>query len=256
MAYWNGHAFQWHANEIPTGAFDSPVSGDRCVLSWSERNIAEAMLRRYFADETIPWGDHIGFSIARTQVELFVGKRISPNLWAVAMTNLELAGVFEVIRERGQAHKITLGRLLRCDLNGCRIKEHYPGGYPLPEVSTPIPEVRREVSLGEETAQVSLHKKNLNNPLITLNTGLEVSAVRDSEVSPGNQTSSNPDEWRELLPRYWQEWLELRARLKEFDIPSGMDIGHAQDTYERTGLDLEANGNWRDGRARPIPATN
>lgn len=259
MAFWNEHAFEGHANEVLNGSFVSPVSGDLFVLSWSERAIAQAILRRFYADKENPWGDNIGHSFSRNLTSELVGKPISNPLWQVAIENLELAGVFEVIRERGEAHKITLGKLVRCDLNECQVSEHYPAGYPLPKLSTPLPIERGEVSSGEETPKVWRDIKNLNNPLITTNTELEVSESFEESNKPAtyleepSQPVEPPQEWSLILPRYWQEWLTLRAEQKGF--PSGMDIAHALTTFEQTGLDLEPNGSWKAGTSTPRPVT-
>lgn len=259
MAFWHEHAFEGHANETLDGYFVSPVTGELFRLSWSERAIAQNILRRFWASKEQPWGDHIGYHISRRIVSEYVGKRISNPLWAEAFRNLEFAGVFSVIREQGQAHKITLGQLLRCDLNGCLEPMHYPANYPLPNVSTPLPEIRREVSLGEETPKVSRDIKKPNNSLITANSVLEVSESFEYSPRPVSDqgelesaSAKEPDQC-EQLPEYWREWLQLSAERKGFTEPTGGDIAHALLTYEKTGLDLEPNGTWRDGRAIPRP---
>jgi len=261
MAFWNEHAFEAHADELLNGSFVSPVTGELFVLSWSERAIAQNILRRYWASKEEPWGTITGHYISRRIASSFVGKQISEPLWRVAMLNLELAGIFSLIRERGEAHKITLGKLLRCDLNECQESQHYPDKYPLPNVSTPLPEVRRELSLGEETPNVSSYINKLNNFSIISNSDLEVSESFGYSHSPASkpvepkldQASGYQEAQLEELPEYWREWLQLSAERKGFTEPTGGDIAHALVTYEKTGLDLEADGSWRYGRALPRP---
>ena len=261
MAFWNCHALEGHASETMDGSFISPVSGDIWVLSWSERKIAESILRRYYASKDLPWGDRAGHRITRRLVSEWVGKPISHKLWADAMNGLEGAGLFSIVRERGEGHKITIGRLLRCDLNECQNAEHYPADYPLPKVSPPFAEVRTEVSLGEETPNVSRDTNNLNNSPITSNRNLEIfgvgSALSDQACGRFEPHTSPPNlsvqTFREVLPSRWQEWLYLRAGLKGHSEPMGVDMGHALYAFNETGMDLEPEGAWLSGVAYPWP---
>ena len=268
MPYWLGHAFQDHANETLDGYFVSPVTNEVMVLSWSEKAIAEAICRRLAFSRDLPWGDHIGFKISRATISNWVGKPISDKLYRVAITNLELAGLLSVIREQGEAHKVTLGLLVRCEQKECQDREHYPEDYPLPKVSTSLPEKRGDLALGEETPNFSPDIKNLNNSLITTNTslgvstGLEVAEVyshlpgsNSAQTEPlANRASEELNEWLESLPGNWVEWSYASARRKGFEKPTRSDLAYAEKIYKETGLDLEPKGAWQDGRANPRPA--
>jgi hypothetical protein len=207
----------------------------------------------------------MGYAISRVMVSKMAGATISDKLWLVAIQNLESAGLLSVIREPGECHKVKLGRLIRCDQNECQIVLHYPRGYHLPKVSTTLPEVSPELAKGEQTPNLSPDNNNLNNPLITSKTLLgvqEVTEVADylagTTANPLAPSVEPPDdelkERLETLPSGWVEWVWIRARSKRFDKPSSGDLAHAEEVYKETGLDLEPNGTWRNGRANPRPA--
>jgi hypothetical protein len=178
----------------------------------------------------------------------WAGKYISPPLYASAIQKLELAGIIEVIRELGEGHKVTIGRLLRCDLNLCQDPLHYPGNYPLPKLSPPKGEIRGELIKPEETPLVHLDIKNLNNPLRTLNTLSESSNDLESL-----QRSLEPEENQEPLFPLFEEWTWASARRKGLAKPSQWDIAEARRLQEKFGKDLEPGGAWVDGRPNPIP---
>jgi hypothetical protein len=232
------------------------------VFSWSEKAIAEAICRRLPFKRELPWGDHIGYKITRATISNWIGKPISDKLYKIAITNLELAGLLSVIRERGEGHKVTLGLLVRCEQKECQDREHYPEDYPLPKVSTPLPKQRGDLALGEETPNFSPDIKNLNNSLITTNTHMgvaEVFEVQASQVSTQVEPQAkHPEqelqEWLESLPGNWVEWSYASARRKDFDKPTRSDLAYAEKVYKETGLDLEPGGAWQDGRANPRPA--
>jgi len=262
MPFWLGHAFEDHANETLEGHFISPVTNELMVLSWSERAIAEAICRRLPFTKELPWGDQIGFKLTRATISKWVGKPISDNLYKIAITNLELAGLLSVIRERGEGHKVTPGRLLRCDQKECQDTEHYPKGYPLPNVSASLPKQRRDIALGEETPEVWRDIKNLNNPLITSNSYEEVAEVfevQSSRVSTQVESrAKHPDqelqEWLDALPANWVAWSYASAKAKGFDKPTKIDLAYAERIFEETGLDLEPGGAWQDGKVLPQPS--
>ena len=268
MAFWNEHAFGDHTSELLDGHFVSPVTNETCRLTHTERGLALALLRCWYANDENPWGDPMGYKISRQSLSKASGKRISDNLYRSVFAKLELAGVVSVIREPGEAHKVTLGLLLRCDQRGCRVELHYPGNYPLPKVSTPLPEKRGDLAFGEETPEVSRDIKNLNNSLITTNTSLGVStglevAEGNSHLPSSNSAQTEPlvsraseelNEWLESLPGNWVEWSYASARRKGFEKPTRSDLAYAEKIYKETGLDLEPKGAWQDGRANPRPA--
>ena len=261
MAYFNCHALD-HASEIVNGYFVSPVTNELMRLTWAESKIAETILRRLPTNEALPWGDQIGYSITNKHLNAWAGKKITPDLYASAILKLELAGIIEVIRELGEPHKIKIGRLLRCDLNQCFEPLHYPGNYPLEKPSTPEVNPSRGLDLEEETPLIALDIKNLNNPLRTLNTlnefpkDFEPLEIVAAEVAQANELRAVTSELvePEPLPTYWEEQTWVRARARGLTEPSPADIGWARSTWEETGLDLEPDGAWRDGRARPRPA--
>jgi hypothetical protein len=231
------------------------------VLSWSEKAIAEAICRRLPFKTELPWGDHIGFKLTRATLSKWIGKPISDNLYKIAIRNLELAGLISVIRERGEAHKVTLGLLVKCEQNGCQDPEHYPDKYPLAKVSTHLPKQRGDLALGQETPDVLPDIKNLNNSLITSNTYKvsEVFDVQASQVSTQVESQAKHpaqefQEWIGSLPTNWVKWSYASAKLKGFDKPTKRDLGYAEEIFQETGLDLEPGGAWQDGRANPRPA--
>ena len=263
MAYWNCHALEVHANETEIGNFVSPVTNEVITLTWAQSKIAETILRRLPTTESNPWGQSYAWVVTNSTLSAWVGKYISPPLYAKAIWNLELAGIFEVTREIGEGHKITIGRLLRCDLDQCQDPLHYPGNYPLPKVSTPSVIVRGEINETKETPLVRLDIKNLNNPLRTLNTISESSKefealeIVAAEVTQANELRAVTRELEtpKLLPNNWEAWTWARARVRGLEQPSPADIGYAWHTFEETGLDLETGGAWQDGRPNPKPAT-
>lgn len=260
MAYWNCHALEGHANETERGSFVSPVTNENCNLTWAETKLAETILRRLPTTESNPWGLAYTWVVTNATLSAWAGKYISPPLYTSSINKLELAGVLEVIRELGEGHKVTIGRLLRCDLDNCQEPGHYPSNYPLPKLSPPKGEIKGELSKPEETPLVHLDIKNLNNPLRTLNTLSEssndlVSLPGNQESAPAQGVSDEPLDLENLLPRYWVEWLWIRARKRGLEQPSPIDIGHARNEYEVTGLDLEPGGVWQDGRPNPKPVS-
>jgi hypothetical protein len=265
MAYWNEHAFASHTDTRLDGYFVSPVTNDTCTLSWAQRHIGQSILRRWFANDEKPWGEPMGYSISRAMAEEWAGLVISDNLWKSAIDNLERAGVFSVIREQGEAHKFQLGKLIRCDLKECQVELHYPPKYPLPNVSTPLAKDRGDLATSEETPNFSPDTKNLNNSLITLNTLSEVQEVLEvpgslpgataNPVEPkGKPANEELQEWLDSLPEHWVKWSWISAGLKGYDKPTKRDLAYAEQVYKETGLDLEPNGTWQDGRANPRPA--
>ena len=263
MAMWHGHAFEVHANETETGSFVSPVTNEVMTLSWAERDIAEVLLRRFPTPKDNPWGVAMAWVVTNATLSAWAGKYISPPLYAKAIRKLELAGIIEVTRELGEGHKITIGRLLRCDLDLCQDPLHYPGNYPLPKVSPPKSKDKGEVTKTNETPNVRLDIKNLNNPLRTLNTlsegsnDFEVLEIVAAEVTQANelQAVTRELETPKPLPPNWEAQTWARAKARGLDKPSPMDIAYAWNTYEETGLDLETGGAWIDGRPNPRPAT-
>jgi len=259
MAHWNTHALG-HASQIEAGYFVSPLTNEVMKLSWAESKIAETIMRRLPTTEASPWGDQIGYSINNKNLTAWAGKRISSALYASAIRKLELAGIIEVVRDLGESHKIKIGRLLRCDLNNCFEPLHYPGRYPLEKPSTPLENIRSEVIEPEETPLIHRDIKNLNKPLITLNTFNE-----DSEILESSQ--SEPIEEKEIeatletkdleqvkpLPPGWANWIRETTKRQGLETPRPSDIGHAWATYEETGLDLQPGGDWFIGRPSPKP---
>lgn len=262
MAFWNCHALEGHANETESGYFVSPITNEVMNLSWAESKIAETLLRRFPTDKGNPWGVAMAWVVTNKDLSTWTGRRISPPLYAKAIRKLELAGIIEVTRELGEGHKITIGRLLRCDLDQCQELGHYPANYPLPKVSTPSVKERGEVKETNETPLVHLDIKNLNNPLITLNSvsegfkDFEALEIVAAEVAQVNEVKGVTRELEipETLPPNWGEWLRIRAKAKGAEQPSPMDIGYARLTWEETGLDLETGGEWMNGRPNPKPA--
>ena len=161
MAMWHGHALEGHANETETGSFVSPVTNDLMNLTWAESKIADTLLRRFPTPKDNPWGVAMAWVVTNATLSTWAGKYISPPLYASAIKTLEQAGVFEVTRERGEGHKLTIGKLLRCDLNQCQDPLHYPSNYPLPKVSPPLSKVKGEITKSNETPNVPLDIKNL-----------------------------------------------------------------------------------------------
>jgi hypothetical protein len=266
MAFWLVKRFKDHSSEFRDGYFVSPITNDTCNLTRGYRHFCEAILDLWQADKNEPEGKPFGYRFTRNLIGEESGLEISETLFFRATRALEEAGVFEIIRDGELGHSkgliFNLGALVRCEVNGCLNPKHYPADYPLQIDKPPIQGEKGEGAIRQEPPVNSLDIKNLNKPLRTLNTlnegskefeTLEIVAAEVAQASELREVTKQLVEPKPLPP-YWEEQTWVRARARGLEQPSPADIGWARSTWEETGLDLEPDGAWRDGRARPRPA--